>query len=90
MWQFSKGDAVELRSIVDRSAVVAKGEVTGLPGEDRFHCVMIESPWVRVSIKVVYCGDVALPVPNKEEKQLCLRDVLGMNALWNARLLRKC
>lgn len=89
-WQFSKGDAVELRSIVDRSTIVAIGKITGLPGEDRFHCVLIESPWVRVAIKEVLCGDIALPHPIPGEKQVYLRDVRGMNTLWSCRLLRKC
>lgn len=89
LWQFVRGDTVEIRHLIDRH-VVAKGEVSGLPGEDTFHSVPIESPWVRVLVKKVIVKEIPLPMPNKEEKQEFLGDVKGLNALWNARFLRKC
>lgn len=80
---------MELQNIVDWS-VVAIGVVTGLPGVDTFHCILIENPWARVQVKKVFSGDLALPVPNVEEKQEFLKNVVGLNTLWSARFLWKC
>lgn len=86
--QFGRGDTVQIRSIVDR-LVIGMGEVIGLPGEDRFHSVSFESPYVRVLVTEVFCPDVALPFPNPEEGHKYLKNMLGMNTLWSARYLRK-
>lgn len=80
---------MEVRNVVDRS-VVALATIIGLPGVDKFHCNVIENPWVRVQINEVFSGDVGLPIPNAEEKQLTLKNVVGLNILWNAKFLRKC
>lgn len=69
--------------------VVAVGEVTGLPGVDTLHSVPIEAPFVRVMVKQVIDWNYLIPVPNKEEKLYTLKDVNGLNILWNARFLRK-
>lgn len=70
--------------------VIGMGEVTGLPGEDRFHSVMFESPYLRIVVTEVIVPDVALPFPNSGEGHRYLKDMLGLNTLWNARYLKKC
>lgn len=79
---------MKLKSLVDTSVFVGEGEVTGLPGEEKFHSVDFEIPFVRVRVVKVF-SDVALPFPNPEEKQIMLSNVKGMNTLWNSRLLKK-
>lgn len=79
---------MKIKNIVDLETI-AVGKITGLPGEDSFHCANIDYPYVCVMVTSVAKAYLALPFPNPDEGQNFLGDVKGANILWSSKFMRK-
>jgi hypothetical protein len=68
---------------------VAVGVVSGFGGIDKFHFQTIPEPWLKVNVKEVVCPNAALMYPHEPTDQIVLKDVMGGNAIWEEKFVRR-
>jgi hypothetical protein len=68
---------------------VAVGVVSGFGGIDKFHFQTIPDSWLKVNVKEVVCPNAALRYPHEPADQILLKDVMGGNAIWEEKFVRR-
>jgi hypothetical protein len=68
---------------------VAVGVVSGFGGIDKFHFQTILDSWLKVDVKEVVCPNAALMYPREPADQIVLKDVMGRNAIWEEKFVRR-
>ena len=64
---------------------MAKGIVSGLPGEHQFHFKDIPKSWLKVDLSEIMLRKVLLLFPNLAADQELIEDVLGTSAMWHGK-----
>jgi hypothetical protein len=64
--------------------------VSDISGTDKFHCSTFPETWFKVDVKEALLPNVPLMYPYEANDQNVVKDVVGGNALWEERLIRKC
>jgi hypothetical protein len=68
---------------------VAIRAVSGFGEINKFHFKTIPDSWLKVDVKEVVCPNAALMYPHKAADQIVLNDVMGGNALWEEKYVRR-
>jgi hypothetical protein len=68
---------------------VVIGVVSGFGGIDKFHFKTIPDSWLKVDVKEVVCPNAALMYPHEVADQIVLKDIMGGNALWKEKYVRR-
>jgi hypothetical protein len=68
---------------------VVVGVVSGFGRIDKFHFQTIPESWLKVDVKEVVCPNIALMYPHEPADQIVLKDVMGGNAIWEEKFVRR-
>jgi hypothetical protein len=83
------GQQVWLMNPRNQKHKVAATVVSGIGGVDKFHGSTFPESWYKVDVKEVLSPNVPLLYPHETGDQNVLKDVVGSNALWDERLIKK-
>ena len=83
--QFKIGDEVFLFNPRAVKQKVAKGRVSGLPGEQKFHFKGIPEAWLKVNVTEIKTKGVPLMYPAVDPDQEFIEHMLGTCVLWHSK-----
>jgi hypothetical protein len=67
---------------------VAVGIISGIGGQDKFHCNIIPDNWFKIGVGEILVPEVPLMWENASVEQTKVGDVRGSNALWDHKHLK--
>jgi hypothetical protein len=67
---------------------VARGTISGIAGQHKFHFKEIPDSWCKVDVVEVLQERVALMYPNEAAEQSLIEHVLGSSALWKQQYMK--
>jgi hypothetical protein len=66
----------------------ARGTVSGISGQHRFHFVEIPDGWLKVDVQEALMPNVSLMMENREAEQEKVKDDVGSYVLWNQKYMK--
>jgi len=86
--QFHIGDEVFLSNPRSPRQKVAKGNVSGLPGEHKFHFKDIPEGWLKVDVNDILHPSTALMFPAADPDMQLIEDAKGTSVVWHAKYIK--
>ncbi len=86
--QWTVGTAVFLINPRALRQRVARGTISGIAGEHKFHFKEIPESWCKVDVAEVLQERVSLMYPNEDADQTLLEHVRGTCALWKQQYMK--
>jgi hypothetical protein len=81
--EFVMGQHVWLMNPRSIRQKAARGTVSGISGQHRFHFVEIPDGWLKVDVQEALMPNVSLMMENREAEQEKVKDAIGSCILWN-------
>jgi hypothetical protein len=67
---------------------VARGTISGVSGQQKFHFKEIPESWCKVDVTEVLQSGVSLMYPNEDAEQMLIEHAKGSSALWKHKYMK--